>query len=143
MSTNMQVESATIRASAVLTSSFVAGTMHTFTKYPRAFSLACTYTRSAGIAGYAEMIVEVSPDNVTWYYATQTGTLTIAAPYATGPIYMGKYTLPTPASDAAINFSIPFTLDGGMPHIRFSFREASGLTEGTLAASLHATREVV
>jgi len=143
MATLLQVEPTVIRASTVLTSSFVAGTIHTFTRYPRAYSLAVTYTRSSGVAGYAEMIVEVSPDLSTWFYVTQNSGLTILAPFATGAIYLGKYTLPAPDSDDPISFSVPLSLDGGMPHVRFSFREASGLAEGTLAASLHATHEVV
>lgn len=143
MSTSLQVESAELRASGQLTASFVASTVYTFTKLPRSASLAITYTRASGVAGYAEMTAEVSADKTTWYRYSANGTLSISAPSATGPVYLAVYSLPAPSSDDAIRFIMPLTMDGGMPHIRFRFREASGLTAGTLAATLHITQESV
>lgn len=127
---------ATFGTPLVLTNAFVNGAVYTITKALTGITLACKYTRSAGVAGAPEMRIEWSRDQSNWFFDPSQGTLTASAPFGSIPSYIGTYPLPVPASDAAILVLVPnINVPAGAQYMRCSFKDG-GAGLGTLAVEL-------
>ena len=124
-----------LRASAVLTASYVASTVLPVSQV-EAGLLLCTYTRGAA-GGYPSIALDLSWDGTTWWQATVADTAAaFSAPSANLTVYQVVYDLAAPDGAAAVLYAVPIDLRSArLMRVRCKETGVSG-TPGTLAVLL-------